>query len=178
MFWSDDDLQLLAGSPLLAAVVAQKRQAFDWHSEHIIPTIQVSQLAGTVYHADQSPESKLTALAHVCAYGLTRFTQRYPQAFGVSDGGALPEAYSLARFEWVLSMIASRAFWHYDLDKAVRPSSSPRCSSAGAFLQQLVLTTSRLGTAPRASDVGAAHGATSGSDQPLAHQPKRIKVHV
>jgi hypothetical protein len=41
MFWADEDMQLLAGSPLHAAVLAQKKQALDWHTLHIVPTVRV-----------------------------------------------------------------------------------------------------------------------------------------
>lgn len=41
MFWADEDMQLLAGSPLHAAVLAQKKQARDWHTEHIVPIVRV-----------------------------------------------------------------------------------------------------------------------------------------
>ncbi|ELR25271.1 rubisco lsmt substrate-binding protein [Acanthamoeba castellanii str. Neff] len=91
MFWADEDMQLLAGSPLHAAVLAQKKQARDWHTEHIVPIVR-----------------------------------RYPRPFGVSDDdSSLEPSYSLARFEWVLSMIASRAFWHFDLKDTWEPHMVP-----------------------------------------------------
>jgi hypothetical protein len=120
MFWADEDMQLLAGSPLHAAVLAQRKQALDWHTEHIVPTVRV--LARF--------DLQRLHVSHALPADVIRGTasKRYPRPFGVSDDASSLEPYSLARFEWVLSMIASRAFWHFDLKDVRKCTASASCT--------------------------------------------------